>query len=133
MPEHQPEACRSGEPGMAPLVSYFDRDLRFPQDFKIAAGIDRRLPGGLVATADFLYSRATQQPYFVDVNLLSPIIQPRENHWAFGRSLKSARADQLPAVLVFRRNRTMLVSLRLSGLTGFMTLGVAGRRSSNFH
>jgi hypothetical protein len=71
-PEHQPEACRSGEPGTAPLVSYFDRDLRFPQDFKIAAGIDRRLPGGLVATADFLYSRATQQSYFVDVNLLPP-------------------------------------------------------------
>ena len=69
-PEQQPEACRSGEPGTAPLVSYFDRDLLFPQDFKISAGIDRRLPGGLVGTAEFLYSRATQQPYYVDVNLL---------------------------------------------------------------
>ena len=69
-PEHQPEACRSGEPGTAPLVSYFDPDLFFPQDFKIAAGIDRRLPWGLVATADFLYSHATHQPYYVDVNLL---------------------------------------------------------------
>jgi hypothetical protein len=69
-PEHQPEACRSGEPGTAPLVSYFDRDLLFPQDLKIAAGIDRRLPGGLVATADLLYSRATQQPHYVDANLL---------------------------------------------------------------
>jgi hypothetical protein len=71
-PEHQPEACRSGKPGTQPLVSYFDRGLVFPQDLKIAAGIDRRLPGGLVATADFLYSRATEQPYYVDVNLLPP-------------------------------------------------------------
>lgn len=69
-PENQPEACRSGEPGRAPLVSYFDSDLFFPQDFKIAAGIDRRLPGGLVGTVDFLYSRAIRQPYYVDVNLL---------------------------------------------------------------
>ena len=71
-PEHQPEACRSGEPGRAPLVSYFDPNLLFPQDFKIAAGIDRRLPGGLVGTVDLLYSRATQQPSYVDVNLLPP-------------------------------------------------------------
>jgi hypothetical protein len=71
-PANQPEACRAGEAVSSPLVSFFDRDLRFPQDLKIALGMDRRLPWGLVATADLLYSRATQQGHFLDVNLLPP-------------------------------------------------------------
>ncbi|HET6342651.1 MAG TPA: TonB-dependent receptor [Gemmatimonadota bacterium] len=69
----QPTECRASGPAAVPKVAFFDPDFRFPQNLKLAFGVDHRLPWGLVATADFLYTRAVHQLYFRDVNLLPPV------------------------------------------------------------
>ncbi|MGH7588728.1 MAG: TonB-dependent receptor [Gemmatimonadota bacterium] len=69
----QPTECRASGPAAVHKVAFFDPDFRFPQNLKVAIGVDHRLPWGLVATADFLYTRAVHQLYFRDVNLLPPL------------------------------------------------------------
>jgi hypothetical protein len=71
-PSSQPDACRTTGAVPVPQVAFFDPGLRLPQALKIAAGVDHRLPGGLVATVDFLYARGVHELFFEDVNLLPP-------------------------------------------------------------
>ena len=55
-PGNQPTECAEPSPLAAPLA-YFDPDFRYPQTFKVALGGDLHLPGGIVGTLDFLYTR----------------------------------------------------------------------------
>ena len=71
-PAAQPTACRSGGAEPVPTVSFFEKGFKFPQTLKLALGVDRRLPGGIVGTFDFLYTRSVNQIYFTDANLLPP-------------------------------------------------------------
>jgi hypothetical protein len=50
-------------------VNFFDPDFRFPQNLRLALGMDRRLPWGLVGTLDFLYSYAVNDLYIEEVNV----------------------------------------------------------------
>lgn len=71
----QPTACRTsdaGGPAAVPKITFFDPDFSFPQNLKLALGMDHRLPWGLVATVDLLYTRAVHQLYLRDANLLPP-------------------------------------------------------------
>ena len=70
-PVNQPATCATGG-GTTPRISFFDPDFKFPQNLKVALGLDRRLPGDLVATIDLLYTRATHQLYISDANLGDP-------------------------------------------------------------
>jgi hypothetical protein len=68
-PVNQPATCGAGP---RPRFSFFDPGVRFPQNLKAALGVDQRLPGGVVATIDLLYTRAVHQLYLNDANLLPP-------------------------------------------------------------
>ncbi|MGH7517858.1 MAG: TonB-dependent receptor [Gemmatimonadales bacterium] len=50
-------------------VNFFDPDFRFPQNLRVAFGVDRRLPWELVGTFDFLYSYAVNDLYIEEVNI----------------------------------------------------------------
>lgn len=63
----QPAACVTAGP--RPRLSAFDPRARFPQNLKVAAGVDRRVAGQLVGTVDVLYTRAVHQFYLTNVNL----------------------------------------------------------------
>lgn len=69
-PVNQPTACVSAGP--SPRLSLFDPDVTFPQNLKMAFGVDHRLPGDLVGTLDVLYTRAVHQLYVTDANLAPP-------------------------------------------------------------
>jgi carboxypeptidase family protein/TonB-dependent receptor-like protein len=71
-PESQPTTCPSGRVA-APRISFFDPGLKLPQNMKLAVGMDRRLPSGVVVTIDFLYTRAINQLYVTEANLGAPI------------------------------------------------------------
>ncbi len=70
-PATQPTTCADGTPASsgAATINYFDKDLKFPQNFRVSLGLDRRLPYGLVGTFDFLYSKNVNQFYLQDANL----------------------------------------------------------------
>jgi len=46
-----------------------DQDYRFPQTFRTNIGIDRRLPLGLIGTADFIYNKDLNAPVYLNANL----------------------------------------------------------------
>lgn len=69
-PVNQPTSCASAGP--RPRLSFFDPDVKFPQNLKLALGVDRQLPGRLVGTLDLLYTRAVHQLYVTDANLAPP-------------------------------------------------------------
>src|SRR3989442_396581 len=71
-PDSQPATCKPTG-GATPRLGFFDRDLKLPQNLKLALGVDRRLPGGVTASIDLLYTRAVHQVYISEANLGAPI------------------------------------------------------------
>jgi hypothetical protein len=71
-PGDQPAACADTLP-MAPAFTYFDPGFRYPQTLKLAVGADHLLPGGIVGTLDFLYTRSVNSVLAADVNLVGPV------------------------------------------------------------
>jgi outer membrane receptor protein involved in Fe transport len=69
--DRQPTHCADLEEA-APVIAYFSPDFRFPRSLKLTIGGDQRLPGGVVGTVDFLYSRGVSQFVERDANLLPP-------------------------------------------------------------
>jgi hypothetical protein len=73
-PAAQPTDC-SGGTGTPPPptnqgeIDYFDPKTKYPQNLRLALGADRRLPLGIVASADFLYTRDINGWYVTDENL----------------------------------------------------------------
>jgi hypothetical protein len=73
-PNAQPFDCAGGTtPPSSPTnqgeINYFDPKTRYPQNFRLALGADRRLPFGIIATADVLYTRDINAWYINDENL----------------------------------------------------------------
>ncbi len=68
-PGSQPTTCGAGAVAPIPTINYFDPDFKFPQNLKVALGVDHRLPWGVVGTFDFLYTKWLNQFYFTDANL----------------------------------------------------------------
>ena len=71
-PFNPPSTCVTGSLPV-PQITVFDRGLKYPQNWKFALGMDQRLPWGLVATVDFLYTYWVNQFYYTDANLTPPI------------------------------------------------------------
>ena len=71
-PANQPTVCAGGAGASTPRPSpsYFVDDFKFPQTFRVSLGADHRLPWGMVATVDFLYSKNVNQLYIEDANLV---------------------------------------------------------------
>lgn len=69
--DNQPQACAGGGGATPPTPSivYFEPDFKFPQNLKIALGLDHQLPAGVVATFDMVVTRSVNQFYITDVNL----------------------------------------------------------------
>lgn len=74
-PGAQPFDCAGGTSApTAPVnqgeIDYFDKKTKYPQNFRVAIGADRRLPFGFVATTDLLLSRDINGLYTTDENLV---------------------------------------------------------------
>src|SRR2546426_122964 len=76
---HQPTACAGAAAGeaIAGPIMLFDPAFRFPRTFKLSLGGDSRLPGGLIGTADLLYTRGSSQLDLRERNLELPTMSAR--------------------------------------------------------
>ena len=66
-----PTECNGG-PGVGtspPIINYFDRDFRFPQDWRTMFALDQRLPGGVVLSASWISNIARRQIFITNENL----------------------------------------------------------------
>jgi hypothetical protein len=73
-PAAQPTDCTGGTgtppaPANQGEIDYFDPKTRYPQNLRLALGADRRLPFGIVGSADLLYTRDINGWYVTDENL----------------------------------------------------------------
>ena len=73
-PTKQPTDCKGGTttpvaPTNSGEIDYFDPNTKYPQNLRVALGADKRLPWGLVGTADFLYTEDVNGWYTNDENL----------------------------------------------------------------
>jgi outer membrane receptor protein involved in Fe transport len=73
-PNAQPYDCAGGNstptaPTNQGEIDYFDPETKYPQNFRVSLGADRRLPLGIVATADLLYTQDVNGWYTTDENL----------------------------------------------------------------
>jgi hypothetical protein len=70
-----PSAYRGAATG-AGATSYAlnvtDRDFKFPQVWRSNIAVDRRLPGGVVSTTEYLYAKDVNAVYYIDANLPAP-------------------------------------------------------------
>lgn len=128
-------------------VVLFDSDFRFPQDLRLAGGIDQALPFGLVLSGDVVLGIARRQIFLRDINLGAEIADKR--HAAgytdgFGFHRRSSygtptihgfetvrRTDRFHQVIVLddqAENRALAASVELAG----QTLGVDFRGSYTF-
>lgn len=86
-PNSQPNQCVDGSTGSPPsaAVNIFADDFRFPQTLKANFGIDHRLPLGIVATAELLYTKAVNSIFQQELNIpAQPIGVSGEGRQMFG-------------------------------------------------
>jgi len=117
-PNAQPFDCAGGTtPPTAPVnqgeIDYFDKDTKYPQNFRVALGADRRLPWDLVSTIDLLYTRDINGWYTTDENLTRQESDSGEGRALYGTfagtgfRANPARVDSanlVQAVKVFNKN-----------------------------
>ena len=70
-PTQQPKACANGVTigSVIGQVNLIDNDLRFPATLRASLAFDRELAGGFIASLEGLYTRASQQYFYQDLNL----------------------------------------------------------------
>jgi len=68
----QPQVCPDGRDFSDGPVALVDRNLKMAETFRTSLAVDRRLPWGLDATAEALYSRVRSDFLFVNANLRDP-------------------------------------------------------------
>ncbi len=54
------------------LLNITDPDFKFPQVFRTNVAVDRRLPGGIISTTEFLYAKDVNGIYYFNANLPAP-------------------------------------------------------------
>ena len=59
----------TGAPAATYNLAITNADFKFPQVWRTNIGIDQRLPGGIVGTGEFLYSRDVNGAYYLNANL----------------------------------------------------------------
>lgn len=66
-----PQICADGSGLATPTaqVNYFDDGFKFPQQLKASAAIDQRLPGDIIGTVEFLYTKHLNSIYQQEMNI----------------------------------------------------------------
>jgi len=62
----------TGAPATAYELAFTNRDFKFPQVWRSNIAIDQRLPWGLIATLEAIYSRDVNGVYYINANLDNP-------------------------------------------------------------
>jgi hypothetical protein len=62
----------TGQPATSYELNVTDNEFRFPQVWRSNIAVDRRLPGGITGTAEFIYNRDVNGIYYINANLPAP-------------------------------------------------------------
>ena len=59
----------TGAPATSYELALTDENFKFPQVWRTNVAVDRRLPGGITGTAEFIYNRDVNGMYYINANL----------------------------------------------------------------
>lgn len=129
-PANQPTACANGaglSSGIVGPVNLLDEDLNFPATFRASLAFDRELPFGLVGSLEGLYTRAVDQFFYRDLNLVNPdgIAQDRHGRTVFGSIAASGVSS--PQVKSTRFSEVIDVTNQNEDWAYNLTAGLTGR------
>ena len=62
----------TGAPASSFELDVTDQDFKFPQTWRSNIAVDRLLPGGVIATAEYLYNKDINGVYYLNANLPAP-------------------------------------------------------------
>jgi hypothetical protein len=68
-PDRYKPTTTTGAPATSVNLAVTDPDFKFPQIWRSNIAIDRRLPGGIVATGELIYNRDINGIYYINANL----------------------------------------------------------------
>ncbi|MEO8523029.1 MAG: TonB-dependent receptor, partial [Acidobacteriota bacterium] len=71
-PDRYKPATVTGAPASSYALAVTDPGFKFPQTWRTDVGIDRRLPWGVIGTAEFLYNRDVNGVRYINANLAAP-------------------------------------------------------------
>jgi hypothetical protein len=71
-PDHYKPSNVTGAPATSYELALTDPDFKFPQIWRSNVAVDRRLPWGLIGTAEFMYNRDVNGTYYINANLPAP-------------------------------------------------------------
>jgi hypothetical protein len=63
------KATPTGLPAASYTLNVTDPDFKFPQVWRSNIALDRRLPGGIISTTEYLYAHNINDIYYIDANL----------------------------------------------------------------
>jgi len=66
---YKPTGTPTGAPAKSIQLAVTDPDFKFPQIWRTDLAVDKRLPFGLVGTAEFLYNKDVNGVYYINANL----------------------------------------------------------------
>ena len=68
-PDHYKPTSVTGAPATSYELAVTNPDFKFPQVWRTNLAVDRRLPWGLIGTAEFIYNRDVNGIYYINANL----------------------------------------------------------------
>ena len=95
----------TGQPAPSYELNVTDADFKFPQLWRTNVAVDRRLPGGMTGTVEYIYNRDINGIYYINANLPAPQSafagpdnRPR---WTANR-INNATGNQVTSAIVFK-------------------------------
>ena len=99
-PDHYKPALVTGAPASSYELALTDNGFKFPQLWRSTVGVDYRLPLGLIAGSEFLYSRDMNGIYYINAN------QPNPDTAFTGADTRPRwRSDKCPTISGTQANR----------------------------
>lgn len=95
----------TGQPASSYELNVTDNDFRFPQVWRSNIAVDRRLPGGITGTAEFIYNRDVNGIYYINANLpaaqTAAVGVDNRPRWTNNR-INNAAGNQVTAAIVMK-------------------------------
>ena len=95
---------RPGQPAASYELNVTDNDFRFPQVWRSNIAVDRRLPGGITGTAEFIYNRDVNGIYYINANLPAAntafVGADNRPRWTTTPRINNATGNQVTSAIV---------------------------------
>jgi hypothetical protein len=96
----------TGQPATSYELNVTDNDFRFPQVWRSNIAVDRRLPGGITGTAEFIYNRDVNGIYYINANLpvANTTFAGADNRprWTTTPRINNATGNQVTSAIVMK-------------------------------